>query len=333
MDSTEKDFETTIISHLVESGYRERTASDYDKSLCLDLELVIDFIRATQIKPWEKLKEQHGTQVKERFVKRLVNEIKAKGTLHVLRKGIDDVGCHFDLAYFKPETSLNKEHQLLYNGNIFSVVRQLKYSEKNGSSLDVALFLNGLPIFTLELKNPAKGQTVENAIQQYRKNRDPREPLLTFKKCLAHFALDTDLVYMTTKLRGTSTLFLPFNKGHNSGSGNPPNGNGFRTAYFWEEILHKDSLLEIINHFLREVDVMDGDGKATGKKKTLFFLASSNWTRCVNWWRIPKAWVRGMVIWSSTARAAARAIPFPGWLINWLDSTTPRTKGFSTPSW
>ena len=270
MDTSEKDFETTIISHLVESGYRERTASDYDKSLCLDPELVIDFIRATQIKTWEKLKEQYGSHVKERFVKRLVNEIKAKGTLHVLRKGIDDVGCHFELAYFKPETNLNEEHRRLYNGNIFSVVRQLKYSEKNENSLDLAVFLNGLPVFTLELKNPAKGQTVENAIQQYRKNRDPKEPLLAFKKCLAHFAMDTDLVYMTTKLRGTSTRFLPFNKGHNSGSGNPPNEDGFRTAYFWEQILQKDSMLEIINHFLREVDVMDEDGKATGEKNLIF---------------------------------------------------------------
>lgn len=270
MDTSEKDFETTIISHLVESGYRERTASDYDKSLCLDPELVIDFIRATQIKTWEKLKEQYGSQVKERFVKRLVSEIKAKGTHHVLRKGIDDVGCHFELAYFKPETNLNEEHRRLYNGNIFSVVRQLKYSEKNENSLDLAVFLNGLPVFTLELKNPAKGQTIENAIQQYRKNRDPKEPLLAFKRCLAHFAMDTDLVYMTTKLRGTSTRFLPFNKGHNSGSGNPPNENGFRTAYFWEQILQKDSLLEIINHFLREVDVVDEDGKATGEKNLIF---------------------------------------------------------------
>ena len=332
MDTSEKDFETTIISHLVESGYRERTASDYDKSLCLDPELVIDFIRATQIKTWEKLKEQHGSQVKERFVKRLVNEIKAKGTLHVLRKGIDDVGCHFELAYFKPETGLNEEHRRLYNGNILSVIRQVKYSEKNENSIDLVVFLNGLPIFTLELKNPVKGQSVENAIQQYRKDRDPKEPLLTFKKCLAHFAVDTDMVFMTTKLRGNATRFLPFNKGYNSGSGNPPNENGFRTAYFWEKILQKDSLLEIINHFLREVDVLDEDGKPTGEKFIIFprFQQLDAVRKLVSHAQNQGPGHSYLV---STAPAAARAIPFPGWRISWLVFMIQRTRGSLTPSW
>lgn len=233
--------------------------------------LLFEFIRTTQIRTWEKLKEQHGEYVKERFLKRLSNEIKTRGILDILRKGVIDLGCHFNLAYFKPETKFNVEHQRLYKANIFSVIRQLHYSEKEEKkSLDLVIFLNGLPIFTAELKNPEKGQTVENAIQQYRIDRDPKEPLLAFKRCLAHFAVDTDLVFMTTHLRGKRTRFLQFNRGYNNGAGNPPNPDGFKTSYLWEEVWQPDSLLEIINHFPRLVDVLDEKGSPTGKKELIF---------------------------------------------------------------
>ena len=270
VDTSEQDFESTVEQALVESGYRSRKHTDYDRFRCLDEGTLFDFIRATQMEMWEKLKLQHGEQVRERFLKRLVKEIQDRGALDVLRKGIIDLGCHFDLAYFKPETSLNERHQRLYNANVFSVIRQLHFSEQNDQSLDLCLFLNGIPIFTAELKNPAKGQTVQNAIQQYRKNRDPKEPLFQFERCLAHFAVDTDYAFMTTRLARDSTRFLPFNKGHENGAGNPPNPDGFRTAYLWEEVWQPDSILEIINHFVRRVDVLDEDGKPTGKKNLIF---------------------------------------------------------------
>ncbi len=270
VDTSERDFEVSIEADLLASGFRKRRPQDYDRTLCLDPELLFDFIRATQIQTWEKLKQQHGPDVKARFLKRLTKEIEARGTLDCLRKGITDLGCHFDLAYFKPESGLNPDHQKLYAANQFTVTRQLHYSEKSEKSIDVGLFLNGIPIFTAELKNPLKRQNVENAISQYRKDRDPKEPLLKFGRCLAHFAVDPDLVFMTTRLQRTATRFLPFNLGHDNGAGNPPNPKGFRTAYLWNEVWQPDSLLEIINHFLRVVDIIDEDGKATGEKALIF---------------------------------------------------------------
>ena len=270
VDMSEQDFEKTIEEHLLASKFRKRLDGDYDRSLCLDTEVLFDFIRSSQVKMWQKLTEQHGDQTKTSFLKRLTKEIAERGTLYVLRKGIDGWGCHFDLAYFKPETKLNEEHRRLYNANIFSVIRQLHYSEKNENSIDMVLFLNGLPIFSAELKNPAKGQTVESAITQYRKDRDPKEPLLKFGRCLAHFSVDTDLVFMTTRLLSGATRFLPFNLGHENGAGNEPNPKGFMTFYLWEEVWQKDSLLELINRFLQMVDILDEDGKPTGEKALIF---------------------------------------------------------------
>ena len=227
MDISEKNFEDTIeaalLAHAPDAltgdaetaqdpprsygqslpgGYNKRRPDDYNCSLCLIPHDVIDFIYATQPKEWDKLKQQHGQDVKERFLTRLAREITRRGTLDVLRKGIRGNGCKFQLAYFRPSSGLNEALQKLYAANQFTVVRQLQYSEKTGHSLDLTIFLNGLPIFTAELKNPLMGQNVENAIRQYRFDRDPREPFFAFGRCLAHFAVDPDLVYMTTHLEG-----------------------------------------------------------------------------------------------------------------------------------
>ena len=174
--------------------------ADYDRHRCLIPRDVIDFIYATQPKEWERLKQHHGAEVKEKFIARLSREIERRGTLDVLRKGIKDSGCKFRLAYFRPVSGLNEELRRLYEANLFSVVRQLHYSEQNEKSIDLALFLNGIPLFTAELKNPFNGQNVQDAIKQYRLDRDHREPLLRFRRCLAHFAVDPDLVYVTTEL-------------------------------------------------------------------------------------------------------------------------------------
>jgi type I restriction enzyme R subunit len=235
-------------------GYHKRRPDEYHRGLCLIPRDVIDFIYATQPKEWDKLKQQHGPDVKARFLTRLAREITRRGTLHVLRQGVRDSGCRFHLAYFRPSSGLNETLQKLYAANLFSVVRQLHYSEKTEQSLDLGIFLNGLPIFTAELKNPLNGQNVENAIQQYRTDRDPREPLLAFGRCLAHFAVDPDLVYMTTRLEGTKTRFMPFNKGRNGGAGNPPSWRSFATAYLWEDVWSRDSVLHLLQYFMHEVE-------------------------------------------------------------------------------
>ena len=194
-------------------GYSKRGSEDYDKALCLIGRDVLDFVLATQPREWKRLSEHYGTAVEEQFLKRLASEIGRRGALDVLRMGIRDMGCKFQLAYFRPASGLNEETKRLHAANLFSVVRQLHYSEKSNKSLDLALFLNGIPIFTAELKNPLTGQSVEDAIRQYMTDRDPREPLLAPGRCLAHFAVDPDLIYVTTGLAGPETRFLPFNKG------------------------------------------------------------------------------------------------------------------------
>ena len=251
-------------------GYRKRKAEDYDRALCLDPGTALDFIYATQPKEWEKFKKQHGAEAKDRLLKRLSSEIHKRGTLDVFRKGIKSDGCKFQLAYFKPSSGLNEALQTLYQANLFTVIRQLKYSQKSENSLDLVLFLNGIPIFTAELKNPFTGQNVEDAIKQYRFTRDPKEPLFVFGRCLAHFAVDPDLVYMTTHLQGPKTVFLPFNQGRNGGAGNPPSLEGFATSYLWESIWARDSVLNLVQHFIHIVEEEDDEGRKTGKLSLIF---------------------------------------------------------------
>lgn len=270
MDTSERDFEATVFGHLCKNGYVAREPEKYDRKLCLDPEALFSFIYATQPRTWERLKTQHGDEVKERFLRRLTSEIESRGTLDVLRKGVVDLGCKFELAYFRPESALNEEHNRLYEGNLLGVMRQVRYSERNENSLDLALFVNGLPIITAELKTPLKGQDVKNAVTQYRLDRDPKEALFRFGRCLAHFAVDTDLAFMTTHLRGGRTIFLPFNQGHEKGSGNPPNPAGFRTVYLWEQVWQKDSLLDILNHFLVKREKLDEKGKKTKESELIF---------------------------------------------------------------
>ncbi len=267
--SSEGDFAWTQVQP---GGYRKRNSTDYNRDFCLIADDVFDFIYATQPEEWEKFKLQyHGdvNEAKSRFLERLNGEIHRRGTLDVLRKGIKSNGCHFRLAYFKPVTDLNPENERLYTGNIFSVVRQLHYSTKNKNSLDLTLFLNGLPIFTSELKNEFKAQTVEEAISQYQK-RNPKEPLFVFGRCLAHFAVDTQHVYMTTHLAGSKTRFLPFNQGHNGGAGNPPNWRSFATSYLWERVWSREVVLELIQRFIQEVEEEDDKGRKTGKHFLIF---------------------------------------------------------------
>jgi type I restriction enzyme R subunit len=265
----------TGFGEFIPGGFHKCKAEDYDRALCLIPEETIDFLVATQPKEWTRLRDHYGAEVKARFLSRLSEEVGRRGTLDVLRNGVKDAGCKFRLAYFRPASELNLELRELYRANQFAVARQVPYSERNEKTLDLVLFLNGLPIFTAELKSPLNGQDVEDAIRQYEeRGRDPREPLLSYGRCLAHFAVDPNLVYVTTHLRGGEvTRFLPFNRGWDRGAGNPPvspTQSGYATSYLWETIWSRDSILDLVRQFIHEVEEFDEDGRKTGKRYLLF---------------------------------------------------------------
>ncbi|HEF3572240.1 TPA: type I restriction endonuclease subunit R [Campylobacter upsaliensis] len=251
---TEKDLESFIEAHLLESGYIKRESKDYDKSLGVDRELFLNFLHSTQAKTLQEL-EIRGIKEQE-LLKRIFSQIQDKGIVKALQAGVKIRDITIKLAHPKPNSSANPQAIEDYNKNIFSITRQLYFSEKNNKSLDMVIFLNGLPLITMELKNPFTGQNVYNAIEQYKKDRDPRESI--FKQSVVHFALDSDLIYMSTKLEGIQTKFLPFNRGPNNGSGaiglecgggNPAVKDKMKTSYFWEELLQKDTLSKLLFDF------------------------------------------------------------------------------------
>lgn len=242
----EQNFEEHIEQHLSGFGYIRRAPAEYNKEQCLIPAEVIHFIKTSQPKMYKKLHTQLGSDTTRKLLYRLSNEIYKYGTLHVLRKGFKTRGCNFKMAYFRPASGMNPDALSIYQQNRFCVVRQLKYSTRNENSLDIAIFLNGLPIITAELKNSLTGQFVENAIKQYKNDRDPKEPLFRFKRCLVHFAVGNEKVFMTTRLQGHTTHFLPFNKD----TENPVNQIGHKTAYLWEDILRPDTLLNLIQNYL-----------------------------------------------------------------------------------
>ncbi len=280
-DSTRVREPTPAYGEEVPGGYRKRSPRDYDAGLCLISADVVNFVLATQPKEWERLEQHHGADLRERFLKRLSREIGRRGALDVLRNGIKDSGVKFALAYFRPPSGLNEELQRLHAANLFAVLRQLYYhptgaeedKKETGPSLDLGLFLNGIPIFTAELKNRLTGQNVEHAMKQYKETRDPREPLFAYGRCLAHFAIDSELVYFTTALRGAKTLFFPFNQGKFGGAGNPPvppTQKGYATRYMWERMWARDSVLDLIRQFIHEVEEEDDKGRKTGERFIIF---------------------------------------------------------------
>ena len=244
---TESDFEAHIEAHLLASGYHKGNPAAYDKELCLIPDEVVAFIQVTQPKEFERLQKQYGDETGQKICYNLSRQLQKHGVLFVLRKGFKDRGEKLRFAFFKPSSGMNPEHIQLYQGNRFSVVRQLKYSQKNENSIDMGIFLNGLPIITVELKNSLTGQTSTNAIRQYVKDRSPKgEPLLAFKRCLVHFAVGNEDAFMTTRLQGGNTRFFPFNKD----TVNPVNPKGHKTHYLWEDIWQPDTLLELIHNYL-----------------------------------------------------------------------------------
>ena len=232
---------------------------DFNKEYAIDEKRFWDFLESTQEEELEKLKRD--PQYKLKIIQRLDKMIKKYGILKILKKGLDVEDAHFTFFYIAPLASSGDELKKRFNSNQFSVTRQVTFSNANPLlELDMVIFLNGLPIITMELKNHWTGQNARfHGIKQYKEDRDPKETLLNFTRCIVHFAVDTDEAFMTTKLDGDKTFFLPFNKGNDFGAGNPVNPNGHKTSYIWEEIFTKNSLANIIQHFVR----LDGD--------TLFF--------------------------------------------------------------
>lgn len=248
---TEERFEDWIEESLHNHKYSSLPFTDYDRNLCLISDEVEQFLLSTQPKKWKKLQGQYGDQTKDKVLQRISSEVSKRGLIDVLRNGVKDRGVYLDLVYFQPKSGLNPEHQELYGKNRFRVVRQLHYSNRNENSIDMVLFLNGLPILTMELKNQLTGQNIKHSEYQYKNDRNPKgEPLLQFGRCLVHFCVDNDQVSMTTNLRGGSTKFFPYNKGIE----NPPVEGDYRSEYLWNEILVPDSLLDIIENFVVEVE-------------------------------------------------------------------------------
>jgi type I restriction enzyme R subunit len=270
---TELTFEAAIEASLLDfGGYSKGLSIDFDAQLGLFPSYITDFLKTSQPVAWGKLANIHKDEVEKKVIQRLVKEIDLHGVLDVIRKGFTDYGVKFQMAYFKPESSLNPEAKIQYLLNHLSVTRQLYYERVGKNSIDMVLSLNGLPIATVELKNQFSGQSVDNAKKQYVYDREPSEPIFQFKKrTLVHFAVDTDECFMTTKLDGKRTRYLPFNLGNNNGAGNPLNKNGYRTSYLWEEVWKKDSFMDIIGKFLHlSVEEFELNG-AKKKKEAIIF--------------------------------------------------------------
>ncbi len=271
--TSESTFEAAIEQWLVEhSGYERADHGQFDAELALDPQTLIAFLQATQPDELAQLAVLYGADLNKTLVSRIAAECDRRGLLDVIRNGVKDRGQHLRLAYFRPPTSLNPETAALYQQNRLTVMRQVFFDLDSKKSIDMLLSLNGLPIATVELKNAFTGQKSINAILQYIKDRQPtaRTKLLQFKKrALVHFAVDTDEVYMTTRLSGRHTFFLPFNKGCDGGKGNPgehKHATGYKTGYLWEEVWQRDSWLNILQRYMH-LQVEEEQDLETGKTK------------------------------------------------------------------
>lgn len=249
------------------NGYYIGSPNDFNAKFAIDEVRFWNFLETTQPEELEKLKRQSDWKLK--ILDRLDKMIKKYGVLRILRKGLAVDDAHFTFFYVYPLQNSSQAIKENFEKNQFSVTRQLRYSESNPlEEIDMVLFVNGLPIVTIELKNHWTGQNARvHGINQYMYKRDIGQPLLNFGRCIVHFAVDTDEVYMTTKLAGANTFFLPFNLGNNFGKGNPPNPFGHKTNYLWQEVLTRESLANIIQHFVR----FDGTDKDALNTKNLYF--------------------------------------------------------------
>lgn len=281
-EDSEMRFESDIETYLLtEGGYSKGDQSNYDKERAIDINQLVAYIKETQERAWTRYEKIYKDEAINKLYKRLSDEINTNGLLHVLRYGITDRGIKLKIASFRPESTLNEKIIKDYHANRLTVTRQFAYSTENNNTLDMVLSLNGIPIVALELKNQFKGQSVENGKKQFMYDRDPREKIFQFnKRILVYFAVDLYEVWMTTRLNGKDTYFLPFNQGSNGagevgGAGNPENPNGYATSYLWEKVLQKDSLMNILHRFMhldveKKKVILNGIEKTKTSAKLIF---------------------------------------------------------------
>lgn len=273
--TSEYAFETVIEADLLSSGYYPLLPGGFDREDAFFPVEVLAFIRDTQPGEWSRLESLLRDKTSDQVLTDLAKWLNAEGSLATLRHGFKCYGRTLRIAYFKAAHELNPELEARYGANRLGLTRQLHYSPNSEKSLDVVLSLNGIPLVTLELKNPLSGQTVEHACRQYKNDRDPRERIFEFKRrTLVHFGVDTEAVWMTTRLAGAATHFLPFNKGCEGGAGNPPDpaGNTYRTAYLWREVLERNSLLDLLARFIHlQIDEKRDEQGRMAKAESMVF--------------------------------------------------------------
>ena len=279
--TNEAAFESTVKSMLLASGWNEGDRSEWDAAQAIFPARVVAFLQATQPESWAAMAGLHGENLEARIVDALAKELDLKGTLDVLRHGFKFYGTTFRLAYFRPAHGLNPEALAQFERNQLTITRQVAYNPNTTETVDLVFALNGLPVATCELKNPMTGQTYKSAIRQYQQDRDPNAPIFIFqKRALVHFAADPDEVHMTTRLAGDKTRFLPFNRGSHPGdvrcgAGNPPHASGYRTGYFWQEVLKRERFLNILGSYMfverRDEKVEGAKGARTVKRETVIF--------------------------------------------------------------
>ena len=271
METKEKRFEQDIETFLLseKGGYISRKGNAHDLNKCMDMDVLCRFIEKTQPKAWAKYTKYYGENASEKLYHRLEKCISERGLINVLRNGIEDLGIRLKICYFKPETSLNADNVEHYNANILTCARQFRYSPNHNNTIDMVLSVNGIPVVALELKNQLTGQDYHCAIKQYKNDRSSKEFCFRLDhRFLVYFAVDLYEVWMTTQLKDGNTYFMPFNQGSNGagidGHAGNPIYDGYATHYLWEEVLQRDSLMDILHRFVSHVREKDED---TGKMK------------------------------------------------------------------
>lgn len=277
MDTSEKRFEQDIETYFLNHGFRKVLPSTYDKEKMLFSDVLKEFVSTTQPKAWARYTKLYGASAVEKLTRRVNTAISESNVLDVLKKGIKDMGIEIKLCYFKPSSNLNQDLVILYEGNICGITRQFPYSKNNNNTIDTVLSINGIPLFAFELKDQLKGQDVNNAMRQWKEDRDPKEPIFKFgQRFLCYFAIDLYDAFMTTELKGEYTRFLPFNQGSNGagnpgGKGNPKNDEGYPTSYIWERVFSVDSMIDLIAKFITITEEKEEkNGKSYITKKIIF---------------------------------------------------------------
>ena len=277
MDTSEKRFEQDIETYFLNHGFRKVLPSTYDKEKMLFSDVLEEFVSTTQSKAWARYTKLYGASAVDKLTRRVNTAISESNVLDVLKKGIKDMGIEIKLCYFKPSSNLNQDLVKLYEGNICGITRQFPYSKNNNNTIDTVLSINGIPLFAFELKDQLKGQDVNNAMRQWKEDRDPKEPIFKFgQRFLCYFAIDLYDAFMTTELKGEYTRFLPFNQGSNGagnpgGKGNPKNDEGYPTSYIWERVFSIDSMIDLIAKFITITEEKEEkNGKSYITKKIIF---------------------------------------------------------------